>query len=398
MLNFSLSSVFMAILFSNLSIFCLVFIFRNQTRMLQIGFPLLTIFCILTTVRLCFPFELSSITTNIYFPKQISLLLSSLIFHPYWEWTLFGNFILEGSLWTLLQIIWFIGIIYHLYQHFKTLYLLYQYFHLYGIEVTKKAPYQNILASLKLSSSFRKKLHIHIIKGIASPCICKFWHYHILLPKDLTLSEQELFFILQHEIAHALHHDLTIKFIVQLLCNFYWWNPACKILQKQVEILLESRVDQTITSGEPEKTIPYLQCLIKIMEKCTQSSFIFQHGIAFSKTENSLLIQRFELMAQRNEIKKKTYWKFALLPICILYFLSLFYIFEPGGLKSLPSMEGITAATPENTFLIHNEDGTYHAYYNNHLFEITDSLNNFRHNYKIYDSVEEAEQEWGPIK
>lgn len=395
MLNFSMSSVLMASLLGNLFILCLALVFHNRTRMLQIGFPLLTLFCTLAILRMCFPFELLPITTNIYFPKYISIALTSIL-HPYWEWTLFGNFILEGSIWTLLEIFWFLGIFYRLYQCFQRKYNLYQYFHCNNTEVTEEAPYKDSLASLELPPKLRKKLHIYIVKGLTSPMICKFWHYYILLPEDLILSKQELFFVLRHETAHALHHDLTTKFLVYLLCSFYWWNPACNLLRKQVEILQESKADLAVTSGDPKTTLAYLQLLVKIMEKYKQQPPMFKHGISFSGIEDSLLVQRFQLMTKNNEIKTKACWKLALLPICILYLFSLFYIFEPGYIPV--EKNGIIASVPENTFLIRDKNGDYHVYCNNHLLGTEDSLEHFKDNYKIYDSLEDAEKEWGTIQ
>ena len=58
MIDFSISSVNMAILVSNLFIIFLVLIFRNRKVMFRLGLPLLVGFVILICVRMIFPVEL----------------------------------------------------------------------------------------------------------------------------------------------------------------------------------------------------------------------------------------------------------------------------------------------------------------------------------------------------
>ena len=61
MLDFSISSVNMAILVSNLFIIFLVLIFRNRKIMFRLGLPLLVGFVILICVRMIFPVASMSI-------------------------------------------------------------------------------------------------------------------------------------------------------------------------------------------------------------------------------------------------------------------------------------------------------------------------------------------------
>ena len=75
MLDFSISSVNMAILVSNLFIIFLVLIFRNRKVMFRLGLPLLVGFVILICVRMIFPVELLSISHNVYLPDLLTTIV-----------------------------------------------------------------------------------------------------------------------------------------------------------------------------------------------------------------------------------------------------------------------------------------------------------------------------------
>ena len=75
MLDFSISSVNMAILVSNLFIIFLVLIFRNRKVMFRLGLPLLVGFVILICVRMIFPVELLSISHNVYLPDLLATIV-----------------------------------------------------------------------------------------------------------------------------------------------------------------------------------------------------------------------------------------------------------------------------------------------------------------------------------
>ena len=79
MLDFSISSVNMAILVSNLFIIFLVLIFRNRKVMFRLGLPLLVGFVILICVRMIFPVELLPISHNVYLPDLLTTLSATLL-------------------------------------------------------------------------------------------------------------------------------------------------------------------------------------------------------------------------------------------------------------------------------------------------------------------------------
>ena len=71
MIHFSLSSVLMTVLVSNLLLVLISLLFRNEDVLAKIGFRLTAIFCIITLIRLVLPLELPFAKTVIL-PKVLS--------------------------------------------------------------------------------------------------------------------------------------------------------------------------------------------------------------------------------------------------------------------------------------------------------------------------------------
>ena len=111
MLDFSISSVNMAILVSNLFIIFLVLIFRNRKVMFRLGLPLLVGFVILICVRMIFPVELLPISHNVYLPDLLTTIVGETrrvrFFHDTVSW------------WNIFEIVWGCGILYSLLQYIK---------------------------------------------------------------------------------------------------------------------------------------------------------------------------------------------------------------------------------------------------------------------------------------
>ena len=100
MLDFSISSVNMAILVSNLFIIFLVLIFRNRKIMFRLGLPLLVGFVILICV-----------SHNVYLPDLLTTIVGETrrvrFFHDTVSW------------WNIFEIVWGCGILYSLLQYIK---------------------------------------------------------------------------------------------------------------------------------------------------------------------------------------------------------------------------------------------------------------------------------------
>ena len=153
MLNFSLSSVIMAVLTSNLLIVILSVIFLNRSILYKFGLPLLGIFGVLITLRMLMPFELNNITQNIYFPET-SFQSNSLYMPSTYTDTILWKNNFNMAYFTVVWIIGFLILLFHyIYINHKT----YVFFSTYGADVTKRPEYVHIIDTICKNEELKKK-------------------------------------------------------------------------------------------------------------------------------------------------------------------------------------------------------------------------------------------------
>lgn len=369
-MHYSLSTVLMTILASNLLIILITFCFRQKKILLSVGYRLLAAFLLLTAIRFLFPFELP-FTKSIYLPESFSKGLT-LIRHSFYK---IG--FLKISCWFLIECIWFVGILVSLIKHVHTHKNFSSYIRLYGKDISGLEPIPDILTEIcgKRKNPFR----VISVPGLKIPQITGIFTPKILIPAQLDISDKDLPYILQHETFHHYHHDLLKKEMVCLLCAVYWWNPACHVFQKQVNLILEMHVDDSLVQNNSSVTIDYLNTLVMLLEFSSNHPNTAPAGITVSavgKTESELT-QRFHMMCYQH---KRTDI-FMLLPLLVMvisfYVCSYLIILEPSCyFESLSGSETLDIA---NDFIaIPKEDGSYDIYFNNVFLENVTSLEYYR--------------------
>lgn len=387
MFNFTDSSIFMAILTTNLFILIVSLILQSQTRLWKFGFPLLHLLCILIFVRMLLPFEFTCISKNINLPSSISKINS---FFQYQSFPLDAHI---WSIWDFLVLIW--GIVFFILclRFFLSIRATHQYILTYGIDATDQPLCQTLLHDICHKKKLLNRLSFIKLPLLQTPAVFQYHrHYYILLPDTIPFDKNELELIFRHELSHILHHDLTMKFFLQIVCFFYWWNPFCSIFQKQSDLLFEFRIDSSVTSGSPDKTARYLSCLLKLAEyNASSKSPPLPSAITFSSQHSSALYKRFCCLTETEKKKSRKITVFLALLLWILFFLSFRYIFECFYI-SPENAAGSETLTSKNIFVVRTENNTYDIYFHGKFAETTDSLEYYPDNCKIYSSLEEAQK------
>lgn len=282
MLNFSFSTVLMALLTSSILVGLIAIIFLHNNTLVCAGYKLLGIFVGLAVIRLIVPLEFP-FTMNIRLAPMLSKIIA-LIRKPQIP-------ILNAtvSIWNIFVIIWVAGILFNLVRYIKQYYHAQDYILKYGRNRTKDIRYKTILDSIcvqqKRKNSFRvmelPNMNIPIIYGLKNP--------YIILPDNLSISEEQLYYVLYHEAMHHFHHDFFIKCIIRFFSIVYWWNPAFTILYRQTNTLLEMHIDEIITHKEVYITEKYAECLLYMKKNSINHSS--QQMFDFLKRESCLLVQ-----------------------------------------------------------------------------------------------------------
>lgn len=376
MLEYSFNAVLMAVLSSNLIIITIAICFSNNKILLSVGYKLLAVFLIFTLIRFVFPFELE-MAKNVYMPDFLSIIPA------YFQRVLVKPFGLKVSLWTFFEIIWAVGIIYQVIRYLRKLYAFEYYVSCWSEDVTDEEPYRSCLA--EVCGGRKNRFRILKLPEMASPCLYGIRRPRILISADMKVSDKGLYYILRHEVSHHYHHDLVIKRVVSILCMLYWWNPVCYIFQKQVDTLLEMRIDDSLVQNDPKTGQAYLSTLIHVVENMDSKSkdpndFI----VSLSQKNSTTLTQRFDMVCNKKP-HANILMSVSLLALIIAMYLGSYLVtFESRYLIEDERVED-TANMVDSIYAVLKDDGTYDIYYRDYFMENVETLENYNPDIPIYN-------------
>lgn len=370
-MHYSFSTILMTILASNLIIVLITFCFRHRKIMLSVGYRLLAVFLVFTLIRFLFPFELP-FTKSIYYSDAIFSKCIFCLQHSFYQ---IG--FLRISLLSFLECVWFAGVLVKLCRHIKDRRGSARFIAAQGRDVSLKEPYKTLMDEIcgGRKNPFRvvllSQLDVPQVYGILSP--------RIMLPEYMELDRDELYFVLHHEAYHYFHRDILIKEAVSLLCILYWWNPACKLLQEQVGLILEMHVDDSLVSDDSDKAASYLLCLIRIMEAASgkNSGVPCDLTVALTSKNDDELIKRFQMLFHKNRKKNIPLFLALLAMVVCIYIGSYGIILEASSYDFAPENDDFIRYD-KDFYAVSNEEGSYDIYYNGILIETVESLEYYR--------------------
>lgn len=385
MLNFSMSSVLMSVLFSNVLLIVMYLIFRNTRLMLKIGYRLLAVFLAITLLRFAFPFELRFLSTNIYWPESVSYMITTIFLVPH---IALGN--VKLSLWQVLLAVWGIGTFIQCCRLIGSYRLLHRKILLFGTNITAEEPYASLLDKICQERGRQNRFRIFTLPGITTPMVYGLKSPYILLPEKLSLDAEELYYVLCHEASHFFQHDLWLKLFSQILQAVFWWNPFSFLLKRQISLMLELRTDRYVSNDSLHREA-YAQTLLQMAK--LQIHQDLRPTISFCDVSGSALSQRI-LMLIRSPDKTRRRPVQLLFSFLIvgLYAFSLFFIFEPHSINK-DDATGTLEISSETSYLIENPNGGYDLYYNDIFLETYPVLDDYLPKLKIYKTLEEVKHD-----
>ncbi len=289
--DISAYSLINAILLFFISIFVIMLLRNNTIFLIKYSTELLMSTFLMSLIRIILPLEFYA-TKNIDSKKILPYIIE--------VWNC--NICREITIGKSILILWFVGVIISILHLLKQIWIEWQ--------ITRQ--YQFVQSNQLLRLQKESFLHHAIIRmspdigtpqmtGILKPCI--------YIPV-LDLSDNEMRFILKHEMQHFKGHDIYIKLFYSLIKSIFWWNPLISSFQRELSALLELRCDMNVTKDMDEKDKKkYLSAILNVLrqmkevQKTTLSTTIGL--IDFSSPE--FLKQRFQVVL--NTDKKKYHLK-----------------------------------------------------------------------------------------
>lgn len=201
-----------------------------------------------------------------------------------------------------LSSIWLLGVIY-----FFIMYVCKYFYLLHRVQANKF--YMEGTTWLKIFNRLKDEKNIKNVRlvccyAVFTPCTIGIKNRSIVIPASMmnAFDEEEMEFILQHELYHMLHMDLLKKLFVMLLSCLNWFNPQFRSLRINLFHWLESAADEAVTNGFAfNKRLKYSQLIAKVIELERASSMAAGCSANFRGEKTKKNIRRSKKIMQKKE-------------------------------------------------------------------------------------------------
>lgn len=222
--------------------------------------------------------------------------------------------------------------------------------------------------------NINKKMKIVVHSRVRSPAIVGYFNPIIILPQ-LEFEKNELIGIFAHELMHYKNKHLFIKFIVESVNVFMWWNPLVYVFRNEVSNILEFHADKKLTIFlDKQVQFSYLEGILKVVENYeNKKKFLPMTAGLAERGNDNVIKQRFTMILENNYSKNKKIINIALLfPMLCVFFISYMFVIQP---FSEPTEEFYNDNAPiveKDSYIILNESN-YTIYDKNGKFLATNS-------------------------
>lgn len=140
---------------------------------------------------------------------------------------------------------------------------------------TEDSGIQSIFLELKEELQIRRAVPVIVFHAAPSPMIMGFWRSFLVLPQE-QYSQEELFFILKHELMHLKHRDANKKLLFIIANAVHWFNPIIWVMKKEAAMDLELSCDECVVQGSGQTVRKaYTETLLAALHKqCTKRNIL----------------------------------------------------------------------------------------------------------------------------
>jgi len=169
------------------------------------------------------------------------------------------------SWWQVVMAVWLAGVItffvYHAIKHYRFTKMAGR----WSENITDKQTL-TLLQSLKTETGISKQISLYLCSCIGSPTMIGFANPRILLPKA-DFAQDELRFILIHELIHYKRKDLWNKCLVLIATAIHWFNPIVYLAAKMIGVQCELSCDaEIVQSADMNMRQQYSETIISVVK------------------------------------------------------------------------------------------------------------------------------------
>lgn len=226
-----------------------------------------------------------------------------------------------------------------------------------------------VLKELKSEGKYKFKTKLIQSPGVDFPAECGYFKQTIFL-NEYEYTEDELRYILLHELAHFKYGTNWLGLLVNILEMVFWWNPVVHLYKRYINNIIEVYVDSKVTKGMNNfKKCEYIKCVFKVFEIILENNGPRIDYITpfMGKRSDKLLLERFKIIGYVNKVN---------IPMCIsIILLVLTYVFVSCRFVVQPGWEPYEKDVmsesidfnAENSYIL-EDNGVYYLYYNDKAY------------------------------
>ena len=168
--------------------------------------------------------------------------------------------------WQIFFLIWIVGLVtfsvYHAIKHYRFMQMVNR----WSEKITDSQIFV-LLQDLKSEMKISKHMDIYKCESITSPMMIGFVNPRILLP-NTDFANNELRFILKHELVHYKRKDLYYKCLVLIATAIHWFNPIVYLMAKAISVQCELSCDvETVKNADTDTRQLYSKAIINVVQR-----------------------------------------------------------------------------------------------------------------------------------
>lgn len=124
---------------------------------------------------------------------------------------------------------------------------------------------------------------LFVQEKIKSPMVFGYIYCKLLIPP--MYSDDELLYVMRHELTHKKKQDIWYKLLLILICDIYWFNPMLRLMKKKAFLDVEYVCDESVIKNMPadEKKI-YAKVILRTVHMGSMKPLHLSTQFAASKS------------------------------------------------------------------------------------------------------------------
>jgi len=174
-------------------------------------------------------------------------------------------FSLAWAWWQVAFLVWLVGVVVFILVHAVMHYRFAATVRRWSVDVTDERVL-SLLEQVKKEMGITRSLPVYLCEFVGSPMMIGVFRPRILLP-TVNIAEDELAFILKHELVHYRRYDLLYKYLVLAATALHWFNPVVYLIAKEIGVLCETSCDaEVLQSADMDTRRCYGETIIGVVQ------------------------------------------------------------------------------------------------------------------------------------